>query len=139
MTLRHHIPLMSATRRGGRMALALATVAVGSMATAQDALHPAAQCAAFWYGYSDYAKVSAYLDTDPSDAQAAEAFRKVALRLAERDAEVDSYIAAQRPLMTRLMESYIYGGDTQSRDIFERLSAICEDFAERHPETRDLK
>lgn len=131
--------MVSAAQRGGHAAVLAAFLSAGSVATAQDAIYPAAQCAAFWFGYADYAKVSPYLDFDPSDLRVAEAFREVALRLAETESDVETYIAAQRPLMTRLMESYIYNGDAQSRDIFERLNQICQDFAERLSETRDLR
>ena len=129
--------LASAARRGGCAGLLMAML--GSGTTAQEALYPAAQCAAFWYGYADYAKLSPYLDFEQSDVEAAEAFRAVALRLSAPETEVITFIDAERPRMTRLMESYIYDGDAQSRDIFERLSATCQDFAARHPETRDLK
>ncbi|MFP7570367.1 hypothetical protein [Marivita sp. S2033] len=111
----------------------------GAVMAAQGSLYPAAQCAAFWLGYEDYAQVSPYLDTDADAATAAAAFRKVALRLGGAESAVDAYIAEQRPLMALLMEGYIYGNDTQSREVFEDLSAICQEFADRHPETRDLK
>jgi hypothetical protein len=111
----------------------------GVGATAQEALYPAAQCAAFWYGYADYATLSPYLDFEQSDVEAAEAFRAVAVRLGAPETEIIAFMDAERPRMTRLMESYIYDGDAQSRDIFERLSTTCEDFAARHPETRNLK
>ena len=109
----------------------------GAGAAAQEALYPAAQCAAFWYGYADYAKLSPYLDFDQSDVEAAEG--NALADLAGTETEVVAVINAERPRMTRLMESYIYDGDAQSRDIFERLSTTCQDFAARHPETRDLK
>jgi hypothetical protein len=130
---------MSAAQCGGHATVLAAFLSAASVATAQDAIYPAAQCAAFWFGYADYAKISPYLDFDPSDLRAAEAFREVALRLADTDSEVEAYIATQRPLMGRLMESYIYNGDAQSRDIFERLNETCQNFAARHPETRDLR
>lgn len=69
----------------------------------------------------------------------AEAFRDVALRLVGDAARVDAYIADQRPQMVRLVDSYIFGGDRQSRDLFERLTTRCHDVADRHPETRTVK
>jgi len=130
---------LSAARPVRAAPLALAILASGSPVSAQDPVYPAAQCAAFWYGYADYADLSPYLDASPTDLEAAEAFREVALRLAGDASEVEQFISEQRPQMVRLMESYIFDGDVQSRDIFERLTATCEDFAADHPETRNLK
>jgi len=110
----------------------------GPAVAADDPLYPAAQCAALYLGVEDYARISAYLDPDPLNAEAAAAFRDVALRLGGSEDEVDAFIAEQRPLMKLMMDGYIYRGDTQSQDLFERLSETCRDFAERHPETRDL-
>lgn len=129
----------SPARRLKCAVLVVALIGIASGAAAEDPLYPAAQCSAFWLGYADYAKVSAYLDPDPAAAQAAAAFRSVARRMSGTDAEIDDFIAEQRPLMVLMMEGYIYGGDRQSREMFERLAGICQDFAKRHPETRDLK
>lgn len=113
------------------------TVATGTLA-AVDPLYPAAQCAALRFGLADYARATPYLDFNPQDVEAAEAFRAVALRFGGSEAEVDGFIADQRVLMARLVEAYVYSGDSQSRDLFERLVQTCGAFAARHPETRDL-
>jgi hypothetical protein len=105
-----------------------------------DALYPAAQCAAFVLGRDDYAQVSAYLDRDPDDPAFARALRDVAVRLNGGAAgEVDAFIAAERKLMALMFEAFIYGGDSQSRDLHDRMVATCEDFAATQPETRDLR
>jgi hypothetical protein len=109
------------------------------MAERNLSIYPAAQCAAFWLGYDDYAHLSAYLDADPTDAVRAAAYRDVAYRLATAErADIDTYIADQRPLMRNMMEAVIYGSDGPSRDVFERLTKTCKDFGQDHPETRDL-
>ena len=127
--------------RTGHVRAVLAAALFGATpgAATEDPLYPAAQCAALWLGHADYARVSAYLDSDPWHSKAAAAFRSIALRLGGSEAEVDAHIATQRPLMVSLLDGYIYGGDRQSREVFERLSTTCQDFADRHPETRDLK
>ncbi len=100
-------------------------------------LYPAAQCAAFWLGFTDYARISAYLDVDPTDKTRAEAFRAVALRLGTATPDtINGYIAEQRPLMAATMEAMIYGQNRAARDMFERLTERCSAFGAEHPETR---
>lgn len=130
--------VLSAARSLRAAAVALALTTIGVAASAQDPLHPAAQCAAVWFGSADFADGSPHLTANPADTEMAKAFRDVALRLIGDPVQVDSLIADQRPQMLRLVESYIYGDDQQSRDLFERLTARCHDLAGRHPETRDI-
>ena len=130
---------LSAARPLYRATLALALTVTGSITSAQVAPTPAAQCAAIWYGYADYAELSAHLSANPADTEMAKAFRDVAVGLDGDAARVDGYIADQRPQMVRLVDSYIFGGDQQSRDLFERLTTRCHDVAGRHPETRTVK
>jgi len=121
-------------------AAAIGVLGVGAAQASRDpSLYPAAQCAAFWLGYSDYAARSLYLEVDPTDATRAAAFRAVALRLGTVPrAEIDRYIAVQRPLMDLLVEAMIFGRDRQSADVFEALGETCQSFAKDHPETRKL-
>lgn len=114
-------------------------VLVGSagVAAEQDALYPAAQCAALWYGYGDYARASTYLDGQDEAYATAEKFRQAAVRLNDgATAGIDSFVAEQRRLMALMIEAYIYGHDKQSQDLFESLSQTCSDFAATQPETR---
>ena len=122
-----------------RLTGAAIAVVAASGALAQDKLPPAAQCAAFWYGYAEYAERSPYLDIDPRDRQFADAFRAAAVRVADPDASVDRFIEDQRPLMLQLVDAYIYSSDRQSRDLFERQLATCSDVAANHPETREFR
>ena len=101
---------------------------------------PAAQCAALWLGQDDYARHSNLLSQDPQDLALAAAFRAVAHRLTNRDAAaIDAFIAQQVPIMAFMVEAYIFGGDRQSRDIYESLMADCASFAATQPETRALR
>ena len=121
-------------------AAALGVLGVGAAQADRDlSIYPAAQCAALWLGYSDYAARSHYLSVDPTDATRAAAFRAVALRLgtSPRD-RIDAYIADQRPLMETMVEAMIFGRDRQSADVFEALGETCKSFAKDHPETRKL-
>lgn len=111
-------------------AAALVLCLAGSGAAADEALFPAAQCAAFWQGYQDY------LGTDQTEAVAA--FRAVALRLSSDAAAIDAFIAAQRPLMVRMAEAYIYRGDRLNRRLFEDMIATCGAYAATQPETAHL-
>ncbi|WP_299965348.1 hypothetical protein [uncultured Roseobacter sp.] len=108
------------------------------MAASDEPLYPAAQCAAFWFGYADYAQWSKFLDGQPDDVELAQAFRAVALRLGDQT-EVDRFIAQQRPLMALLMEATIYAQDRQSREVFETLSETCEDYGAAQPELQELR
>ncbi|MCA3435993.1 MAG: hypothetical protein INF48_01585 [Rhodobacter sp.] len=121
--------------------LALAAGLAGQVLAADDpALFPAAQCAALWFGQADYAVVSPYLDSDPEDLELARAFRQVALhQTTQGPAAIDAFIAAQRRQMRFLVEAFLFGGDRQSRDLYESLMEDCSDFAARQPETRDLR
>ncbi|MBQ0803554.1 MULTISPECIES: hypothetical protein [unclassified Sulfitobacter] len=119
-----------------------AALLTGSGAQAYDdvALYPAAQCAAFWLGFDDYAKRSPFLDSSPDHVKRSDAFRAVAVRLApDRVTEIDRTIQDQRSAMALLAEAVIYANDKPSRKVFETLTQTCESFASNHPETRDLK
>ncbi len=106
---------------------------------ADEAIYPAAQCAAFWDGFGDAAESLRFLDADPGVAARADAFRAVAYRLSGgKKADIDRKIAEQRPLMALLVEAYVLDADRQSRDIFQRLSQTCEAFGAQQPEIRDL-
>ncbi len=112
----------------------------GAQAEADKAIYPAAQCAAFWLGFNDYAKRSPFLDSNPDYLAQADAFRRIALRLnPARAAEIEQTIRDQRDDMALLTEAVIYANDKQSRKVFETLAQTCESFANAHPETRDLK
>ncbi|UOA27700.1 hypothetical protein [Pseudosulfitobacter sp. DSM 107133] len=121
-------------------AAATGVLGVGAAQADRDlSIHPAAQCAALWLGYSDCAANSPYLAVDPADADRAAAFRAVALRLGTSPrAQIDHFIALQRPLMEKLVEAMIFGRDRQSTDVFEALDETCKSFAKDHPETRKL-
>ena len=106
-------------------------------ATAENALSPAGDCAAFWLGYADYAHQSAYLDSAAEAAarQDAHRFRAVAIRLNGGDrASVDAHIAAHRHAMALMAEAFIYGGDKASQKIFERMAETCTLLAIGQPE-----
>ncbi|MCX8224878.1 MAG: hypothetical protein OTI35_02300 [Sulfitobacter sp.] len=112
----------------------------GAQADDDAAIYPAAQCAAFWLGFNDYAKWSPFLDSSADNVKRSNAFRAVAVRLAPtRVTEIDRAIQDQRSAMALLAEAVIYANDNQSRKVFETLTQTCESFASKHPETRDLK
>ncbi|WP_309664735.1 hypothetical protein [Tabrizicola sp.] len=120
-------------------ALALAFIAP-ALAAEDPALYPAAQCAALWFGQDDYARASTLLDRDPQDLHLAEAFRQVALRQTTQSPEViNDFIKKQRPIMAFMVEAYIFGGDRQSRDVYETLMQDCAVFAATQPETKALR
>ncbi len=134
------LPHAHAKLTSGVVLIAVAFVFTPALAAEDPALYPAAQCAALWLGHDDYARRSAFLDADASDVALAEAFRAVAHRLTNRTpAAIDAFIADQVPLMSLTVEAYIYGGDRQSRDLYEQLMEDCRDFAATQPETRDLR
>ena len=109
-------------------------------ATSDQALYPAAQCAALWYGFDDYARLSAMLDRNEGDPERAEAFKAVAYRLdSGRTDRVDAFVKEQRGLMLTMIDAMIYAGDEPSRDLFRRLTETCESFAAKHPETEALR
>ena len=84
-----------------------------------------AQCAAFWLGRDDFARVSAYLDRNAYDLPLAQEFRDVAVQLNGGAAKlVDAFIAQERPAMAQLIEAAILG-DRQSTDLHERLVLRC--------------
>ena len=123
-------------RGAGLAFLLLAPLPVGA---SDPAIYPLAQCAAFWFGFDDYARRSAYLERRSDDRARADAFLAAAIRVdGGNRARVTAYVTEQRPAMDRMMEAMIYAGDRQSREIFERLSETCRAAADRHPETRDL-
>ncbi len=117
------------------------TAAIQAETTHADpGLYPAAQCAALWFGQDDYAAVSRLMEPVPGSLQLADGFRAVALRQSTQgQAGVDQFIAQQRPMMTFLVESYVFGGDEQSRKFYEKLMADCDAFAATQPETRPLR
>jgi hypothetical protein len=120
--------------------VALAVLATPAHAAQDEALYPAAQCAALWYGFDDYARVSRTLDRTEGDLARAEAFRAIAYRLdGGRTDRVDAFVQEQRVLMRSMIDAMIYGGDEFSRDLFRRLSETCETFAGTHPETEALR
>ena len=124
-----------------RWALIAWVVSIGAVWAEQNvSIYPAAQCAAFWAGYADYARASAHLEKNPGDDARADAFRAVALRLATASPEeIDRHIAEQRPLMVSMLDGVIRRGDGVSRRVFERLTKTCETFAATHPETQALR
>lgn len=114
------------------------TCALPLSAQTDPALYPAAQCAAFWFGWDDHARRSALLDRTPGDLERAGAFRLVAHRLSSGPAAgIDAFIADQRGLMMQMIEEGIFGAD-DSRGLMERLMQTCADFAETQPETAGL-
>jgi hypothetical protein len=117
-----------------------AALALRCHAADDPAEYPAAQCAALWLGQDDYARRSKLLKQDPQDVALGEAFRAVAHRLTNRDAAaIDAFISQQVPIMAFMVDAYIYGGDKQSREIYERLMQDCAAFAATQPETRALR
>jgi hypothetical protein len=116
-----------------------AALALRCQAADDPAEYPAAQCAALWLGQDDYQR-SKVLKQDPQDVALGEAFRAVAHRLTNRDAAaIDAFIAQQVPIMAFMVDAYIYGGDKQSREIYERLMQDCAAFAATQPETQALR
>lgn len=114
-------------------------LAVSALAGDQ-ALYPAAQCAAFWLGRGDYVRAGGWLDPDPLSTDRAVAFRAAALRLAPgRTADIDARIAEQRPRMARLHEAAIDWMDRQSIDLLEALTQTCGAFAATAPELEGLR
>jgi hypothetical protein len=75
--------------------------ALPSIAPAQDIADSlAAQCAAFWYGRDDFARVSAYLDRNDQDVVLAARFRDAAVAVMGGAAgPVDAFIARERGAM----------------------------------------
>lgn len=137
-----------ATRRRRTLPLALAAglaavpvVGAASPSRADETLppYPAAQCAAFWFGWDDYARRSALLDPMPGDLARAEAYARAARRLsAGGPSQVDAFIAEQRGLMLRMIDEAMVGPGA-NRSLMERLMETCDDFAATQPETADLR
>jgi hypothetical protein len=121
-----------------RAACSLAGATLAAAAMAQQSYPDAAQCAAYWLGRADYAAVSAYLDEEGAARSLGDAFSAAALRLSNDPAETLRFIEDQRPLMTLLVDSYIYDNDRQSREISERLVEGCGELAATLPETLNL-
>jgi hypothetical protein len=114
-------------------------LAGSAAATGDPALSPAAQCAAFWFGWDDYARASTLLDRSPGDLDRARAFRAAALRLTNAaPTTVDDFIAEQRPLMFALIDDGILGSRV-SDDLIERLLRTCDAAAAGLPELRGLR
>ena len=108
-----------------RIAAALVLAAMPALAGDDPARYPAAQCAAFWLGWDDYATRSALMDRTPGDLDRAERFRAEAHRLTlDTPAAIDAFIAQQRPLMMRLIDEAIYAPG-ESRSLMERLLQTC--------------
>ena len=104
--------------------------AAGTHAADDSAIYPGAQCAAFWYGFSDFTHLTPFMTVNPRDIEQAESFREIAFRLApDRRSEIEQTIAEQRPQMALLAEAMIYGDDAQSMEIFQNLAETCERFA----------
>jgi hypothetical protein len=126
-----------------RAALALALLAApqAGPAGADDdpALYPAAQCAAFWFGWDDFARASTLIDRRPGDMARARAFRDAARRLTTAgQGPVDAFIAEQRPLMFALIDDAILGGRV-SAELMERLLDTCDRAAAGLPEVQGLR
>ena len=123
----------------GLPVLALAAGLPGAAAGASDAsgLYPAADCAALWMGYGDYARRSAYLGGAEDAYDKAELFRAAAIRQTGDKTLVDTHIGVARAGMELMIEALIMIGDAQSRDLFERFSQTCEDFSADLPEFQD--
>ncbi len=119
-------------------ATALALAAIGpfpASGSGDPALYPAAQCAAFWFGWDDFARRSTLLDPTPGDPARAEAFARVAHRLTTGSPEaVDAFIADQRGMMMQMIDEATCGAG-ESRSLMERLMQTCEDFGATQPET----
>ncbi len=120
-------------------ALALLALAAAANAQSPDALYPAAQCAAFWFGRDDYARSSAYLPVEPTDITRAQAYRSAAVHLNDDNAaEIDAFIRDLRPTMTFMFDAYVFGADAQAQDMHDRLTRICAEAAPLYPETKNL-
>lgn len=130
------------TRWRGLTAAVLGFGAVAGLAQAWDrdgAIYPAAQCAAFWLGRHDYAVQSGTFEADPTDIARGEAFRAAAVRLSGgASAEVDAYVAEQRPMMVMMFDAMIWAADETSGEIHDDLLATCAAFGATQPETTDL-
>jgi hypothetical protein len=128
------------TMRGTAFCLALSLPCGGPAAAAPDpALYPAAQCAALWFGWDDFARASTLLDRRRGDLALAEAWRREALRLTTGPAAMlDAFIADQRPLMAALVEDAILGGRV-SADLLDRLLLTCDPAAVQRPDLEALR
>ena len=105
--------------RAGALALLLAGPAAASVGDSD-----AARCAALWAGYAAYAEVSSYLDAGDAAAQAAR-WRDRAVAETGDAAAVDAYVAREARARALMIDAYVYGGDRQSREVFERAMARC--------------
>ena len=114
----------------GRAGAALLSCALALPAGAETPAMPwpAAQCAALWLGWTDAARISAYLDETPADAALAARFRQAALDQGAEPAALDASLGTQRRDMARMILAAI-SGDRISDDLQKRLMTDCEDFA----------
>jgi hypothetical protein len=113
-------------------------LALPASAATDPALYPAAQCAAFWFGWDDHAHRSTLLDPTPGDLARAEAFARVTRSLTTGTPQaVDAFIADQRGLMMQMIDDAMYGAG-ESRSLMERLMQTCADFGATRPETAGL-
>ena len=115
----------------GRAAIFVA-LAISAVSEARaDPMYPATKCAAFWLGWTDAAKRSAYLDETPTDAELAARFRQAAIDEGGDPAEIDAFVMQDRRNMSLMVRATILG-DQQSTDTQNRLMKICDDYAKTH-------
>ena len=122
--------------RPGLPVLALAG-GLPAAAAGAAAVNPAADCAALWLGYGDYAGISAFLDGQQEAYDTAALFRSAAIRENGDAQAVDAHIAKVRHDMALMVEAHVELADPQSRDLFERFSQTCQDLADSLPEFQD--
>jgi hypothetical protein len=120
---------------GGLLALALSGAAAAP--AGGGAPTPAADCAALWFGYGDFATRSAWLDGETGAYRDARLFRAAAIRITGDTAAVDAHIARVRPDMALMMRAIVESADAPSRAVFERLAQTCADFAASQPEFQE--
>lgn len=86
-----------------------------------SALYPPSTCAALWEGFAD--KFG-----DSGERALAARFRDASVASIGA-AETDALVAEHRPWIRDLLEAYVLDGDSQSRDLFERLVRGCGEAA----------
>ncbi len=113
-----------ATRLPGLLALLAAPALAQTAAETRDGTrspYPPATCAALWEGFAD--KFG-----DDGERALAARFRGWSEDLVGA-AGTEALIAERRPWIRDLLEAYVLDGDSQSRDIFERLVRGCGEMA----------
>lgn len=112
-----------------------ALVLVATPAAAQtDPLFPEAECAALWAATAAFRAHYAIDSAAPGAArQLARDFRRRAIAKSGGDAAaVDRHIREATPPLLGLLEAYILDGDRDSRDTYEWLATLCDDFLKAH-------